>query len=107
MWLWHRLCKRGYNRRGIIIECLQTDNEPEFTTRYIQELKDKPSLFQSAAAKLGVRHKLIRTYTRHNGKVERSHRENHNKFFSCHSFFCDDLNKQLKVCRARSNNRPN
>ncbi len=97
-----------YKRRGIIIECVQTDNGSEFTTRFIQGLKDKPTLFQSAAAKLGIRHKLIRPYTpRHNGKVERSHREDHNKFYSCHSFYsCDDLNKQLKVYLARSNNRP-
>jgi transposase InsO family protein len=97
-----------YKRRGIIIECVQTDNGPEFTTRFIQGLKDKPTLFQTTAEKLGIRHKLIRPYTpRHNGKVERSHREDHNKFYSCHSFYsCDDFNKQLKVHLARSNNRP-
>ncbi len=47
-----------YERRGIIIECIQTDNEPGFTTRFIQDLKDKPTLFQSTAAKLGFCHKL-------------------------------------------------
>ena len=35
-----------------------------------------PALFETAAAQLGIRHKLIRAYTpRHNGKVERSHHE--------------------------------
>ncbi|MBP0983243.1 MAG: integrase core domain-containing protein [Oscillospiraceae bacterium] len=44
---------------------------------------------------------------RHNGKVERSHREDHNKFYSCHSFYsCDDLNQQLKAHLRRSNDRP-
>ena len=97
-----------FKRRGIKVECVQTDNGPEFTTRFIQGLKDKPTLFQTTAAKLGIRHKLIRPYTpRHNGKVERSHREDHNKFYSCHCFYsCDDLNQQLKAHLRRSNDRP-
>ena len=99
---------KWYKRRGIKVECVQTDNGPEFTTRFIQGLKDKPTLFQTTAALLGIRHKLIKPYTpRHNGKFERSHREDHNKFYSCHSFYsCDDLNKLLKDHLRRSNNRP-
>ena len=99
---------KWYKRRGIRIECVQTDNGPEFTTRFIRGLTEKPTLFQTTAAKLGIYHKLIKPYTpRHNGKVERSHREDHNKFNSYHSFSsCGDLNKQLKVHLARSNNRP-
>ena len=99
---------KWYKQHGIKIECVQTDNGPEFTTRFVQGLRDKPTLFQTAAAKLGIRHKLIRPYTpHHNGKVERSHREDHNKFYSCHKFFsCDDLNKQLKAHLRRSNDRP-
>lgn len=99
---------KWYKQHGIKVECVQTDNGPEFTTRFVQGLRDKPTLFQTAAAKLGIRHKLIRPYTpRHNGKVERSHREDHNKFYSCHKFFsCDDFNKQLKAHLRRSNDRP-
>lgn len=99
---------KWYKRRGIRIECVQTDNGPEFTTRFIQGLKEKLTLFQTTAAMLGIYHKLIKPYTpRHNGKVERSHREDHNKFYSCHSFSsCGDLNKQLKDHLARSNHRP-
>ena len=97
-----------YKKRGVNVECVQTDNGPEFTTRFISGLKDKPTYFQTTAERLGIRHKLIRPYTpRHNGKVERSHREDHNKFYSCHSFYsCDDLNSQLKRNLSRSNNRP-
>ncbi len=43
----------------------------------------KPTLFESTLARLSVKHRLIRPYTpRHNGKAERSHREEHNKFYS-------------------------
>ncbi len=65
-------------------------------------------MFEKKLAELGIKHKLIRPYTpRHNGKVERSHREDHNKFYSCHSFFsCNDLNAQLTVRSNRTNNRP-
>ena len=52
--------------------------------------------------------KLIRPYTpRHNGKVERSHREDQKRFYSCHSFYSlDDFAKQLAVHNRRSNNFP-
>lgn len=95
-----------YKRRRIQIKCVQTDNGSEFTTRFIQGEQNKPTLFQTTAELLGIRHKLIRPYTpRHNGKVERSHREDHNKFYSCHSFYsCDDLNNQLAKYLRCSNN---
>ncbi len=58
------------------MECVQTDNGFEFTNRFSNSKRDLTTLFESAAAQLGIRHKLIRPYTpRHNGKVERSHRE--------------------------------
>ena len=39
------------------------------------------------AARLGIRHKLIRPYTpRHNGKVERSHREDQRRFETVPNF---------------------
>ena len=52
--------------------------------------------------------KLIRPYTpRHNGKVERSHREYQKRFYSCHAFYSlDDFAKQLAVHNRRSNNLP-
>ncbi|MBD5155870.1 MAG: transposase, partial [Oscillibacter sp.] len=59
-------------------------------------------------ADLGIRHKLICPYTpRHNGKVERSHREDQKRFYSSHSFFSlPDFDKQLAVHLRRSNNLP-
>ena len=99
---------KWFKRRGITIECIQTDNGFEFTNRFSPSKKDKKTLFETRLAQLGIRHKLIRPYTpRHNGKVERSHREDHNKFYSCHSFYsCADLNAQLAVRLSRTNNRP-
>ena len=59
-------------------------------------------------AQLDIRHKLIRPYTpRHNGKVERSHREDQKRFYSCHSFYSlDDFARQLAIHNRRSNNFP-
>jgi transposase InsO family protein len=57
---------------------------------------------------MGIRHKLIRPYTpRHNGKVERSHREDMKRFYSTHTFYSlADFQAQLKVYNRRSNNIP-
>ena len=70
--------------------------------------RDLPTLFEATAAQLGIRHKLIRPYTpRHNGKVERSHREDQKRFYFSHAFFSlDDFAKQLAVHSRRSNNFP-
>ena len=99
---------KWYARRGIRVECVQTDNGPEFTSRFLAGRQDCSSLFEKTAAELGIRHKLIRPYTpRHNGKVERSHREDHKRFYSCHGFYSlDDFAKQLAVHNRRSNNFP-
>lgn len=66
------------------------------------------TLFEVTVRELGICHKLIRPYTpRHNGKVERSHREDQKRFYSCHSFYSlEDFKKQLVVHNRRSNNFP-
>ena len=99
---------KWYARRGIHVECVQTDNGFEFTNRFSPSKKHLPTLFEATAAQLGIRHKLIRPYTpRHNGKVERSHREDQKRFYSCHSFFSlEDFDKQLQIHIRRSNNIP-
>lgn len=79
------------------IECIQTDNGAEFTNRFTTQ-KEKPTLFQIHLQKHGIQHKLIRPYTpRHNGKVERSHRKDNERFYATHTFYSfDDFAKQLK-----------
>ena len=99
---------KWYARRGIHVECVQTDNGFEFTNRFSNSKKHLPTLFEATAANLGIRHKLIRPYTpRHNGKVERSHREDQKRFYNSHSFYSlDDFTSQLAVHNRRSNNYP-
>ena len=99
---------KWYARRGIRVECVQTDNGFEFTNRFSNSKRDLTTLFEITAAQLGIRHKLIRPYTpRHNGKVERSHREDQKRFYSCRSFYSlDDFARQLAAHNRRSNNFP-
>ena len=52
-----------YARRGIKVKCVQTDNGFEFTNRFSAGKRDLPTLFETTAAQLGIRHKLIRPYT--------------------------------------------
>ena len=97
-----------FQKLGFSVKCVQTDNCFEFTKRFSNSKRDLQTLFEKTAAELGSRHKLIRPYTpRHNGKVERSHREDQKRFYSCHDFYSlDDFAKQLAVHHSRSNNLP-
>jgi len=97
-----------FKKNGFGIECVQTDNGFEFTNRFSNSKKNLLTHFEVTADIMGIKRKLIRPYTpRHNGKVERSHREDNKRFYSCHSFFSlADLQKQLAVYLKRSNNLP-
>ena len=97
-----------YARKGIKVECVQTDNGFEFTNRVSNSKRNLPTLFEATAQNLGLQHKLIRPYTpRHNGKVERSHREDQKRFYSSHAFYSLlDFKAQLAVHNRRSNNFP-
>ena len=52
-----------YARRGIRVECVQTDNGFAFTNRFSNSKRDLPTLFGKTAGELGIRHKLIRPDT--------------------------------------------
>jgi transposase InsO family protein len=76
------------------IQCVQTDKGIEFTN----ELRtDKPSVFERYCKKAGIEHKRIRVATpRHNGKVERVHRIDQERFYTGRSFYSvEDANTQL------------
>ena len=97
-----------YARRNIAVECVQTDNGSEFTNRLANGKRDIVTLFEWTAMEMGIRHKLIRPYTpRHNGKVERSHREDQKRFYSERRFYSlADFGGQLAAHQSRTNNIP-
>lgn len=89
------------------IECVQTDNGTEFTKRFSPNVREgNLTLFEEELMKHGIRHKLIRPYTpRHNGKVERSHRKDNERFYATHTFYSfADFAKQLQVYNKRDYN---
>lgn len=99
---------KAFARKGVKVECVQTDNGFEFTNRFSNSSRDLQTLFEATAVELGIRHKLIRPYTpRHNGKVERSHREDQKRFYDSHRFFSlEDFRTQLAAHQSRSNSMP-
>ena len=89
------------------IECIQTDNRTEFTNR-LTTYRDKKTLFEEALEEAGIRHKLIKPKTpRHNGKVERSHRKDQERFYY-NKIFCsfEDFKNRLKYWEKEYNNFP-
>lgn len=89
------------------IECVQTDNGVEFTKRFSTSGKETLTLFQRTLKELGIQHKLIRPFTpRHNGKVERSHRKDNERFYTSHTFYSfEDFSKQLQTYNRRDYNQ--
>ena len=97
-----------FKRKGVKVECVQTDNGFEFTNRFSRQESRRLTLFEEALSLMNIRHKLIRPFTpRHNGKVERSHREDQKRFYDTHSFYSlADFGEQLAVHQRRSNSIP-
>lgn len=89
-----------------MIECVQTDNGPEFTN--INAKGHRSTFFERTLAELGIRHKRIKVYTpRHNGKVERSHRKDNEYFYASHKFYSfEDFQRQLARWQRRYNDFP-
>ena len=89
------------------IECVQTDNGMEFTKRFSTPGQVTLTAFQRVLQEHGIRHKLIRPFTpRHNGKVERSHRKDNERFYASHTFYSfADFSRQLQVYNRRDYNQ--
>ena len=90
------------------IECIQTDNGFEFTNRLNWQGTKKKTMFESKLEELGIKHKLIKPKTpRHNGKVERSHRKEQERFYY-NKVFCsfEDFKNRLKYWEKEYNNFP-
>lgn len=90
------------------IYTIRTDNGPEFTKRLISKDPSDITMFEYGLIKNGIKHDLIKPYTpKHNGKVERSHRKDNERFYSTHCFYSlEDANSQLKVYLKEYNNFP-
>ena len=86
-------------------QIIQTDNGSEFTHT---KKTDRVHPLDVLLNELNIKHQLIRPRTpRHNGKVERSHRNDQNRFYNFLKFYSyEDLLKQMKAYLKRSNNIP-
>lgn len=87
------------------IQTIQTDNGTEFTYKYISDDVECP--FDTVLREAGIAHKLIPPRTPwHNGKVERSHRNDQRYFYDWEHFrSLDDFNRKLKEHLKWSNNK--
>ena len=85
--------KRCVEYYGYKPKTIQTDNGKEFS----KDKKEHP--MDSLLKKLGIKHYKIRPRTpEHNGKVERSHRNDNERFYSYLKFYSlEDLIKQGKA----------
>ena len=97
--------KRAITYFGYKPQILQTDNGAEFT--HISKTKRIHPL-DILCKQLHMQHKKIRPRTpQHNGKVERSHRNDQERFYNIMHFYSySDLMIQMKRYLRRSNNIP-
>lgn len=97
--------KRAITYFGYAPKVIQTDNGAEFTN--FSKTK-RVHILDKFCAENGIEHKLIRPRTPwHNGKVERSHRSDQERFYNHLSFYSyDDLIVQMKRYMRRSNRIP-
>ena len=88
------------------IKEVRTDNGLQFTNRLVPS--EKKTLFEEYLESKNIKHDLIRPFTpKHNGKVERSHRKDSERFYSNHRFYSlMDARKQLKVYNKEYNRFP-
>lgn len=98
---------RAIDFYGYIPKEIQTDNgfELTYTSRTASQATHP---FDEACQFYGIHHHLIRPRTpRHNGKVERSHRNDNERFYQFLKFYSlDDLRLQGANYLRRSNNIP-
>lgn len=86
---------------------IQTDNGSEFT--YTRQTKNEQEHLLDKFCRIkNIIHKTIKPRTpRHNGKVERSHRNDNERFYKWLKFYSyEDLKVQMKAYLERSNNIP-
>lgn len=89
---------------GFKVKTVQTDNGSEFVNN--SEESKKQTLFERTLEELGIKHKRTKPYSPwQNGKVERSHRIDGEKFYSRHKFKSyEDMVTKLTRYNTRYNN---
>lgn len=88
------------------IRMIQTDNGNEFTNALLVTKSKHRTLFEQALEEMGILYKRIRIATpRHNGKVERQHRIDQERFYRYLKMYSlEDGRRQLAEYQKRSNN---
>jgi transposase len=84
---------------------VQTDNGTEFTNRLLVVKSKHLTLFEDALLKLGIIYSRIQIATpRHNGKVERQHRTDGERFYEgLRMYNLEDGRRQLAAYQKKSN----
>lgn len=92
-------------RSQLPIREVQTDNGTEFTNALLVVKAQHKTLFEQALLDIGIAYHRIRIATpRHNGKVERQHRTDTERFYSqLRMFSLEDGRRQLAVYQRESN----
>ena len=98
--------KRCIRYYGYKTEEIQTNNGVEITFNRSDVKREHP--MDTLLKEIGIKHHKIRPRTpEHNGKVERSHRNDNERFYSYLKFYSlEDLRKQGAAYLKRSNRIP-
>lgn len=99
-----RFIKTLEERMELKINTIQTDNGPEFVNNQLET--NMPTIFELTLKELGITHRRTRPYSPwQNGKVERSHKIDGERFYSRNEFTSlDDLKNKVKRYNSRYNN---
>ena len=84
---------------------VQTDNGTEFTNALLVTKSKHKTMFEQALLEMGIEYHRIQIATpRHNGKVERQHRTDSERFYrTLRMYNLEDGRKQLAVYQRKSN----
>ena len=84
---------------------IQTDNGTEFTNRLLVTKSNHLTLFEKLLVESGIKyHRIAIATPRHNGKVERQHRIDEERFYkTMRMYSLEDGRKQLAVYQRKSN----
>ena len=88
------------------IRMIQTDNGAEFTNALVATKSKHKTLFEELLIEMGIEyHRTCIATPRHNGKVERQHRTDEQRFYKhMHMYSLADGRKQLAVYQRESYN---